>query len=112
MGPVIGNGIHRRLLRDWGVWARLHRAPPFSPRPATSVSEVNCHGKIIEEATSAAFTCKQRPPHVSCHVGGIGSADIGHPPSTIKSIYTVTLVTWPATTLGLGCSQTPRSVSL
>ena len=35
MGPVIGNGIRRPLLCDWGVWARLHRAPPFSPRPAS-----------------------------------------------------------------------------
>ena len=72
------------------MWARLHRAPPFSPRPATPVSEVNCHGKRIEEATSSAFTCKQRPPHVSCHVGGIDSAEAEHPPSTIKSIYTAT----------------------
>ena len=92
MGPVIGNGLQRRLLCDWGVWARLHRAPPLSPRPATPVSKANCHTTGIKEATS----------HLR---GGKGHCWSRIPTVSRKYIYTVTLVTWPVTTTGLGCSQ-------
>ena len=57
------------------MWSQLHRAILFSPRPATPVSEANCHDKRTEDATRAALMCKQGPPHVSCHVGGIDNAE-------------------------------------
>ena len=53
------------------MWSQLHRAILFSSRPATPVSEANCHDKRTEDATRAALMCKQGPPHVSCRVGDV-----------------------------------------
>ena len=106
MGPVIGNGLQRRLLCDWGVWARLHRAPPLSPRPATPVSKANCHTTGIKEATShlrggkghsisdvmwealtvlKQDTHRQQKIHLHCYTGDLASYNnwIGMFPNTV-----------------------------
>ena len=77
MRPIIGNSIQRRLLCD-----STTQSTSLSAHPATPVLKAHCRGKGIEEAASAAFTCRQRLPHVSSHAEGIDNAETEHLPST------------------------------
>ena len=46
-----------------------------SSRQTTPVSKGNCQGTRIKEASSAAFTCRQRPHHVSYDAGCTDNAE-------------------------------------